>query len=279
MRRIGTGVTGRPILGRLFAIDDRVRAINENEDIILEPNGTGEVKSTSNVEIQDGNSLQLNEPNNIYNITVTAPNDLSQDITLTLPSAVNSGNVLTTDANGNLSWSDLTIEIDDVSTQSATFYPVMTESTTGSVSSFEVSQQTMTFQPNNGILTVGELRSEGDVTAYFSSDIALKDNIENISNAIEKVSNLNGVEYDWTDTYLDSKGGEDGYYVRKHDIGLIAQDVEKVLPDIVATNKNGYKAIKYDRVVALLVEAIKEQKQEIDNLKNTMVMRGNNNAS
>lgn len=115
--------------------------------------------------------------------------------------------------------------------------------------------------------TAGEIRATNSVTAYYSSDERLKENITNIQNAVEKVDQLNGVEYDWTDSYIENHGGEDGYFIRKHDIGLIAQEVEKVLPEIVAENSEGYKAVKYERVVALLVEAIKELNQEIKELK------------
>ena len=115
--------------------------------------------------------------------------------------------------------------------------------------------------------TTGEIRATNAITSYYSSDARLKENVSNISDAVLKVSQINGVEYDWTDAYIDSRGGEDGYFVRKHDVGLIAQEVEKVLPEIVAENNEGYKAIKYERVVALLVEAVKELKSEIDQLK------------
>jgi len=63
-------------------------------------------------------------------------------------------------------------------------------------------------------------------------------------------------------------GGEDGYFIREHDIGVIAQEIESILPEIVATREDGYKAVKYDRIVALLIEAIKELKSEVDQLKN-----------
>ena len=62
-------------------------------------------------------------------------------------------------------------------------------------------------------------------------------------------------------------GGEDGYFVKKNDTGLIAQDVEQVLPEIVRSNKDGYLGVQYDKVVGLLVEAIKELKHEIEFLK------------
>jgi hypothetical protein len=115
--------------------------------------------------------------------------------------------------------------------------------------------------------TVGEIRATNQVSAYYSSDRRLKENITNITNALDKVEQLNGVEYDWTEEYIKAHGGEDGYFVRKHDIGLIAQEVEKVLPEIVAENNEGFKAIKYERIVALLIEAVKDLNDQIKELK------------
>jgi hypothetical protein len=114
--------------------------------------------------------------------------------------------------------------------------------------------------------TAGEIRATNNITAYYSSDCRLKTNITPISNAVCKVQQISGVLYDWTDDYIDKQGGEDGVFVRKRDVGLIAQEIEKILPEIVVDRADGYKAIKYERVVALLVEAIKELKADFDNL-------------
>ena len=115
--------------------------------------------------------------------------------------------------------------------------------------------------------TTGEIRATNDITAFYSSDIALKENIHNIPSASDKIEQLNGVLFDWKQDFIDSKGGEDGYFMRKSDVGVIAQDVEKVLPEIVGTRSDGIKAVKYDRLVALLIEGFKELKQEIKDLK------------
>tara|TARA_R100001460_G_scaffold78210_1_gene119148 strand:- start:2643 stop:4667 length:2025 start_codon:yes stop_codon:yes gene_type:complete len=115
--------------------------------------------------------------------------------------------------------------------------------------------------------TTGEIRATNDVTAFYSSDKSLKENIKNIENPLEKVSQINGVTFDWTDDYIKEHGGEDKYFVRKNDVGVIAQEIEKVLPQVVATRENGIKAVKYDRIVALLIESIKELKKEIEELK------------
>ena len=77
--------------------------------------------------------------------------------------------------------------------------------------------------------TTGEIRAINNITGYYSSDITLKTNIVNIKNALSKVQMINGVEFDWTDEHIKDHGGEDGYFIRKHDVGVIAQEIEKVL--------------------------------------------------
>ena len=114
----------------------------------------------------------------------------------------------------------------------------------------------------------GEIRAAGNITAYYSSDERLKENVKNIPNALTMIKALNGVEFDWTDEYIEENGGEDGYFIRKHDVGVIAQEVEKVLPEIVGTREDGYKSVKYERLVAVLIEAVKELSAEVDRLKN-----------
>jgi len=104
----------------------------------------------------------------------------------------------------------------------------------------------------------GNIQSSADVIAYASSDKRLKDNIKNIKNPLEKLEKINGVEFDWNDKQDSYKG---------HDIGVIAQEVEEVLPEIVDTREDGYKAVKYDKMVALLIEVAKEQQQQINELK------------
>jgi hypothetical protein len=114
--------------------------------------------------------------------------------------------------------------------------------------------------------TTGEIRATNDVTAFYSSDVALKENIVNIPEPLESIKKLNGVLFDWKKDYIDKRGGEDGYFVRKKDVGVIAQEVEKVLPEAVAQRSDGVKAVKYDRLTCLLIEAVKTLNDKIENL-------------
>ena len=112
--------------------------------------------------------------------------------------------------------------------------------------------------------TTGEIRATNEITAYYASDIALKENITTIDNALDIVNSLQGVKFDWKDEYIKSRGGEDGYFVRKHDTGIIAQDIEKVLPEIVAQRADGYKGVKYEKLMGLVIQAIKELSKKMD---------------
>ena len=115
--------------------------------------------------------------------------------------------------------------------------------------------------------TTGQIRATDDITAFYSSDVSLKENIHNIESPMDKVQQLNGVLFDWKQDWIDTNGGEDGYFVRKTDVGVIAQDVEKVLPEVVGTRPNGVKAVKYDRLCALLIECVKDLQSQVNDLK------------
>ena len=98
----------------------------------------------------------------------------------------------------------------------------------------------------------GTIRATGDIIAY--SDARVKENVSTIENALDKVTQLRGVEY--------NKIGDD-----KQSIGVIAQEIEKVLPQVVQEDGEGMKSVAYGNIVGVLIEAIKEQQQQIDELK------------
>ena len=110
----------------------------------------------------------------------------------------------------------------------------------------------------------GEVRATGNITAYYSSDIALKENLNPIDNALNKVMSITGYNFDWIDSHIEERGGEDGYFVRKQDVGIVAQEIEKILPEAVADRVDGTKGVKYEQIIPLLVEAIKDLKSQLD---------------
>ncbi|MEC7714290.1 MAG: tail fiber domain-containing protein, partial [Candidatus Thermoplasmatota archaeon] len=106
-----------------------------------------------------------------------------------------------------------------------------------------------------------DIHAGGDVVAYASSDVKLKDNIEVIEDSLDKISEIRGVKFDWNEE------SPDWAQERGHDVGVIAQEVQKVLPEIVTERTNGYLGVDYKRIIPLLIESIKELKQEVEDLK------------
>jgi hypothetical protein len=125
----------------------------------------------------------------------------------------------------------------------------------------------------NGFIGMGNispsvrLQVTGDIIANSiagSSDARFKTNITPIANPLQKVLALRGVHFNWNTSAFPQRMFSD-----KRTLGFIAQEVEKILPEIVQTENTaeGYKSVQYDKVVALLVEAIKEQQKQINQLK------------
>lgn len=117
----------------------------------------------------------------------------------------------------------------------------------------------------------GEIRAASNVTAYFASDRRLKEDIEPIKDALALVGQIQGVRYNWRRDHIQRLGGEDCYFVRRKDVGVIAQEVEAVLPEIVATNADGHLAVRYERLTALLIEAVKELALELEEIRQDRV--------
>ena len=150
---------------------------------------------------------------------------------------------------------------------------IVIESSTQILSNKALSQTTslgftnsITFTPSTNTLTLSGLSSggftcDGDITAFKTSDRRFKDNIKPIVNPIEKIKKIGGYNFEW------NKLGEENTNNKGKDIGVIAQEVEEVMPEIVTTRDNGYKAVQYEKIVPLLIESIKEQQIMIEELR------------
>ena len=154
----------------------------------------------------------------------------------------------TTYLRGDQTWATVTsgITITDDTSTNATRYLTFTSATSGSISAENVSSTKLTFNPSTGTLTVVDVNS--------TSDINLKTNINPVENALDTVSQLRGVSFDWKET------GKSSY-------GVIAQEIEEVLPELVGTGDT--KSVNYNGIIGVLIEAIKELKSEIEDLKNS----------
>ena len=110
-----------------------------------------------------------------------------------------------------------------------------------------------------GVGISGALNVGGDITAFASSDVTLKENITPISNAVDKVRSISGNTFTWNKKSV--YNGEEG-------TGIIAQEIEALgLPGVTETRQDGTKAVRYDRLVPLLIEAIKELDGKVKSLE------------
>jgi len=128
---------------------------------------------------------------------------------------------------------------------SGTLFPTMSSATSGTFTTATISSSTLTFTASTGTLSATQFTS--------LSDVNKKKNIRPIENAIDITKKLEGVRFDWIDNNSPS-------------IGVIAQEVEKVLPELVV-DTDGVKSVSYGNIVGLLIEAIKEQQVRIEELE------------
>lgn len=127
----------------------------------------------------------------------------------------------------------------------------------------DVKDNTLYVSLSGGIDCLGPIKTtlieaRGDIIAFTTSDERLKENVSLISNCLESILSLDPITFTW---------GKNQSTYSGEDIGLLAQQVEKVAPEIVRTSESGIKSMKYERVVPLLVGSIREQQQKIKSLE------------
>jgi hypothetical protein len=216
--------------------------INVNNDLLIT---AGKVLKIGASEVLNKNKLTLNGSSSgtvAFQAAATAGST-----TYTLPSADGTANfVLKTDGSGTLAWATPAVTSTDDTTTNATYYPTFATATGVVAAGVKVATTKLTFNPSTGTLTATILTA--------SSDERLKENVAPISSALDKVMRLQGVEF--------NRIGQ-----TTKEIGVIAQRVEEVVPELVTTGEDGMKSVAYGNTVALLIEAIKEQQAIIEELK------------
>jgi len=312
MRKIGIGTAGDPLLGRTKVDDNIFTTILSDEDLVLDPNGAGEVKVNGNVQINNTALMKFGDADNSNWTALKGASTVASNLTFTLPDGYGTnGQLLQTNGSGGLSWGSPGITItNDTATTNNNLYLAFTASSSGTVSSLSVSNNKLAYQPSTGNLfvgivsggegngnnlvlrstsagtkgqvyidenttststTTGALRVSGGVgiagNTYIggslsaqaiteTSSITLKENINPIENALQSLTQLVGVVYD-------RKDGSS-----KNEAGLIAEEVNKVLPNLVHKDEQGNpQSIQYTKLSAYIIEALKTLKDEIDNLK------------
>ena len=250
-RRVSSGTVGGAGLGALSIVSSTIQT-GSNTNLTLSPNGTGLVNVTSNFQIANQGDIRLLEATagGTNYVGFQAASAISTDILWTLPAADGtSDQVLTTNGSGTLSWSSKSVGISDQTTSVSTYYPLISSSTSSSnATALNVSSTKMTFVPSSGLLSV--------VALTESSSIVLKENINPIQDALDAILQLAGVIYD-------RKDGS-----RFNEVGLIAEEVNKVIPNVVTKDINGNpEGIQYTKLTAYLIEAVKSLKEEINSIK------------
>ena len=181
--------------------------------------------------------------------TTVVPN-LNADLLDGLSAATSgTSNIVSRDASGNFSAGTITATFNGAASSANAL---------NTANNYQVNSFGVGTAPSG---TTGEIRATNDITAFYSSDERLKENINPIPNALQKLSQISGNTFDW-------KSGFDEIHSHSGaDVGVIAQEIEKVLPQVVTTRENGYKAVQYEKIIALLIEAVKELKEEVNELK------------
>lgn len=298
-RKITTGeVGGAP--GGINITNTTLSAAN-NQDISIVPQGTGILSVNGDALFSTQSDIRFGDADDSNYVAFQAPATIASNVTWTLPDAdaVSTGYALVSDGAGTLSWQAAGPAHDDETASATIYYPVIsTQTAAGFLTETRTSTTKLSFQPSTGILTVAAITgyaaavtltaddttnatnyplfsnaatgnvsprtdtgftynpNSGELTAVIltaSSDIAVKENIKPLTGAINMVKQLTGYSY----TRKSNKSQE---------IGVLAQDVEKVVPSLVRGSE-GNKSVAYGNLVALLIEAFKEQQTEIDELR------------
>ena len=128
----------------------------------------------------------------------------------------------------------------------------------GMGNSISVQSAFNTILEDNAVVS-GSLNVTGDITAYSTSDERLKTNVTPILDSLNKIGEIQGYEYDWIENEHHNNTG--------HDIGVIAQEIEKIAPEAVTTRDSGFKAVKYEKIIPILIQAIKELNDKVKKLE------------
>jgi hypothetical protein len=246
-RRVTNGTVGSSGIGN-FTVSGTTLVGPSNSDITLDPVGTGVLKVAGDTQLNAQGDLRFADADSSNWVAFQAPATVSSNITWTLPATDGTaGQALVTNASGTLSWATNSVSISDETTN-ATRYLAFAASTSGTASTVYVSSTKFLVNPSTGVLT--------SVSFTESSSIALKENVAPIENALDSIMRLVGVTYDRRDGS------------KKDEAGLIAEEVDKILPNLVTKDQDGRPdAIHYTKLTAYLIEAVKSLKTEINSLK------------
>ena len=238
-RKISAGLVGEPSVG----------AINVAPTAVLTTTTNQTIGFANDVILNTQSDLRFGDADSSNWVAFQAPATIASNVTWTLPATDGTNRqIITTNGSGTLSWQSPAVNIDNNTSDSATHFVTFTNATSDTtITGLRRSSTGMTFQPSTGTLTVTNF--------VESSSITLKENIVPIENALDSILKLSGVTYNRKDTKVS-------------EAGLIAEWVDEVLPDLVTKDTSGNtEGVKYTKLTAYLIEAIKTLKKEIDEIK------------
>ena len=211
----------------------------------------------------NGNDIQASDGNNNITLTSNTLTTLAGDL------RINGNDIQASDGNTNITLTsntlttlsgDLRINGNDIQASNGSVAISLSGANATVAGTLNVNGNTTLGNADTDITTVnGELRVTQDIIGFYvtPSDQRLKDNIVPIDNSLTKILSISGNTYTWNE-----KSNKSG-----NDVGVIAQEVLEVLPEAVTTRDDGYLAVYYDKIVPLLVEAIKELSAKVENLE------------
>lgn len=249
-RRHTAGAVGNQGVGGV-QVDNTTLTAADNLDITIDPSGTGIFKIAGDAQLQAQGDLRFADSDSSNYVAFQGASTISSNVTWTLPSADGTANqAIVTNASGTLSFATVGTTITDNNSDASTNYLTFTTTTSGALSAARVATTTraLTYQPSTGTLS--------STIFTETSSVALKENFRPIDDALDKILQLTGFVYDRKDGSI------------KNEVGLIAEDVNKVIPNVVGKDNQGNPSnIAYQRLTAYLIEAVKSLKQEIDKIK------------
>jgi hypothetical protein len=256
---IGDNQTGffSPGSGQFTVVSSGSSVLNVNASGINVTGITTITNASGTVKIGIGTTALLVEGNaRVTGILTVGSSSITLDGTtntinvgtgLTLSSSgINVSGVITATSfvgsGSGLTGAGSTVFIDTTTNQE--FFPLFTSTTSGTITASGISTSKLTYNPSSGAMTAVDFNS--------TSDINLKENIHTVGNALEITEQLRGVSFDWKET------GRSSY-------GVIAQELEEVLPELVKQGE--VKSVNYNGIIGVLIEAVKELSNEVEELK------------
>lgn len=218
--------------GVTIKAEDGFIKINDNNAITI----NGDIAS-ANVRLLSGDNF----------IELKANAELASNIVFNFPITDGSaGQALVTDAAGNLSFAAAGATLTDDTSTNSSFFPVITSLTSGSLTVANVSTTKLFFNPSTGVFNATDFNSLSDAT--------LKTNFQPITNASDILKMISGIEFNWKDN-------------NRKSAGVLAQEVQTILPHVVTESSTGLKSVNYGSLTAYLIQSVKELTARIEDLE------------